>query len=53
MRNQKALQGFKNLKEVKLNKTRIIVNPGKNGAPDQIVGIVMRKHLESFTTKFK
>jgi hypothetical protein len=50
-RNQKALQGFKNLKEVKLNKTRIIVNPGKNGAPDQIVGIVMRKHLENFTTK--
>jgi hypothetical protein len=50
-RNQKALQGFKNLKEVKLNKTPIIVNPGKNGAPNQIVGIVMRKHLERFTTK--
>ena len=37
-RNQKALKGFKNLKEVK-------------GAPDQIVGILMRKHLEKFTTK--
>jgi len=45
------LKGLENLKEVKLNKTRIIVNPGKNGAPDQIVGIVMRKHLANFTTK--
>ena len=44
-RNQKALQSFQKLKDVKLNKTRIIVNPGKGGTPYQIVGIIMKRNL--------
>lgn len=39
-RNQKFLKGFKKLREYKFNKTRIIVNLGQKGTPDQIVEIV-------------
>lgn len=52
-RNQKYLKGFKNLKEIKLNNTRIIVNPGKGDQPDEIVGIVMRRDLKKVTKEFK
>jgi hypothetical protein len=56
-RNQKSLQGFKKLKEYKFNKIRIIVEPGQEGAPEQIVGIVKRSRLtdlmKTFKNKFK
>jgi hypothetical protein len=51
-RNEKSLKGFKKLKEVKLNDVRVIVNPGRKGDPDEIVGIVMRKDLKAFTNGF-
>lgn len=39
-RNQKNFKDFKTLKEIKLTNTRMIVKPGKNGVPDEIVTIV-------------
>lgn len=52
-RNLKFLKGFKSIKEYKFNKIRIIVKPGKKGAPDQIIGIVKRSRLEILLKTFK
>ena len=52
-RNQKNFKGFKTLKEIKLTDTRMLVQPGKNGDPDQIVAIFMRRDLENIASIFK
>jgi len=52
-RNKKNFKGFKTLKEIKLTDTRILVQTGKNGAPDKIVAIVMRRDLEDLVPKLK
>jgi len=51
--NQKNFKGFKTLKEIKLTDTRMLVQPGKNGDPDQIVAIFMRRDLENIASIFK
>lgn len=47
---QKELKGFKYLKEYKFGRrgVRVIVNPGKKGEPDVIVGIVRRDEADLF-----
>nr|YP_010472268.1 hypothetical protein NDC64_pgp075 [Navicula tsukamotoi]UVG41733.1 hypothetical protein [Navicula tsukamotoi]UVG41877.1 hypothetical protein [Navicula tsukamotoi] len=47
---QKELKGFKRLKEYKFGRRgiRVIVDPGKKGAPDTIVGIVRRDRATPF-----
>jgi len=52
-RNEKALQGFQNLKEIKLTNTRLILYPEKGDQPDEIVGILMRRYLHDLANKFK
>ena len=52
-RNQKDFKGFKDIKEIKLNDTRMLVRPGKNGKPDEIVAIVMRRDLKDLAAKLK
>jgi hypothetical protein len=52
-RNQKHLKGFKTLKEIKLTDTRMLVQLEKNGNPDQIVAIFMRRDLENIVSIFK
>jgi len=52
-RNQKDFKGFKTLKEIKLNKTRMLVQPGKNDAPDTIVAIFMRRDMNDISLAFK
>lgn len=48
-RNQKNFKGFK----TKLTDTRMLVQPGKNGGPDQIVAIFMRRDLDNIASIFK
>lgn len=52
-RNQKNFKGFKTLKEIKLTDTRMLVQPGQNGGPDQIVAIFMRRDLDKIVSIFK
>ena len=52
-RNQKNFKGFKTLKEVKFTKTRMLVQPGINGGPDQIVAICMRRDLNNVALNLK
>ena len=52
-RNQKNFKGFKTLKEIKLTDTRMLVQPGKNGGPDEIVAIFMRRDLDNIASIFK
>ena len=52
-RNAKDFKGFKTLKEIKLTRTRMLVQPGKNGAPDKIVAICMRRDLNGLSSSFK
>jgi len=52
-RNQKNFKGFKTLKEIKLTDTRMLVQPGQNGGPDQIVAIFMRRDLDNIVSIFK
>ena len=52
-RNQKNFKGFKTLKEIKLTKTRMLVQPGKNGAPDTILAIFMRRDMDDIVLAFK
>ena len=52
-RNQKNFKGFKTLKEIKLTDTRMLVQPGQNGGPDQIVAIFMRRDLDKIASIFK
>ena len=52
-RNQKNFKGFKTLKEIKLTDTRMLVQPGKNGGPDEIVAIFMQRDLENIASIFK
>jgi len=52
-RNQKDFKGFKTLKEIKLTNTRMLIQVGKNGAPDEIVAILMRRDLDDIVLKFK
>lgn len=52
-RNQKNFKGFKTLKEIKLTDTRMLVEPGQNGGPDQIVAIFMRRDLDNIASIFK
>ena len=52
-RNQKNFKGFKTLNEIKLTDTRMLVQPGQNGGPDQIVAIFMRRDLDNITSIFK
>ena len=52
-RNQKDFKGFKTLKEIKLNKSRMFVQPGKKGATDTIVTIFMRRNIDDIVLVFK
>ena len=52
-RNQKNFKGFKTLKELKFTKTRMLVQPGINGSPDQIVAIFMRRDMDNIASNFK
>jgi hypothetical protein len=52
-RNQKNFKGCKTLKEIKLTDTRMLVQPGKNSDPDQIVAIFMRRDLKNIASIFK
>lgn len=52
-RNEKDFKGFKTLKELKFTKTRMLIRPGKNGKPDEIVAIVLRRDLSDIAKKFK
>jgi hypothetical protein len=52
-RNEKELKGFKTLKEIKLKNTRMLVQRRKDGAPDQIVAIFMRRDMDSITRIFR
>jgi hypothetical protein len=52
-RNQKNFKGFKTLKELKFTKTRMLVQPGINGGPDQIVAIFMRRDMDNIASNFK
>ena len=52
-RNQKNFKGFKTLKEIKLTKTRMLLQTGKNGAPNEIVAIFMRRDLDNIALNFK
>lgn len=52
-RNQKTFKGFKTLKELKFTKTRMLVQPGINDGPDQIVAIFMRRDLDNIASNFK
>ena len=52
-RNQKNFKGFKTLKEIKLTDTRMLVQRGQNGGPDQIVAIFMRRDLDNIASIFK
>ena len=52
-RHEKNFKGFKELKEIKLNDTRMLVKPGQKGAPDEIVIICMRRDLDSVARKLK
>lgn len=52
-RNQKDFKGFKTLKEIKFATTRMLVQTGQNGGPDQIVAIFMRSELDNIASLFK
>ena len=52
-RHQKNFKGFKTLKELKFTKTRMLVEPGRNGGPDQIVAIFMRRDIDKIVSNFK
>lgn len=52
-RNQKNFKGFKTLKELKFTKTRMLVRPGINGSPDQVVAIFMRPDMDHIASIFK
>ena len=52
-RNKKTFKGFKTLKEIKFKTTRMLVQKGKNGRPDEIVAIFMRPELDNIAAKFK
>lgn len=41
------------MKEVKFTKTRMLVQPGINGGPDQIVAIFMRRDLNNVALNLK
>lgn len=50
---KKNIKGFKTLKELKFTKTRMLVQPGINGGPDQIVAIFMRSDMDNIASIFK
>ena len=52
-RNEKDFKGFKTLKELKFTKTRMLVRPGKNGKPDEIIAIFLRRDLDDVAKKLK
>ena len=52
-RNQKNFKSFKTLKELKFTKTRMLVQPGINDCPDQIVAIFMRPNMDKIASNFK
>jgi hypothetical protein len=52
-RDQKNFKGFNTLKEIKLKKTRMLLQSGQNGGPDQIVAIFMRTDLDEIASIFK
>ena len=51
--HKKDFKGFKTFEEIKLNKTRVIIQRGKNGGPLQIVAICMRDDLNNLALKLK
>lgn len=52
-RNQKDFKGFKSLKEFKFSDTRMLMQPGKDGEPDEIVVICMRRDLDDLVPKLR
>jgi len=52
-RNQKYFKDFKTLKEIKLKDTRILIQSGKNGVPDEIVAIFIRSDMDEIVSNFK
>ena len=52
-RNQKNFKGFKTLKEMKFSDTRMLVRPGKNGNPDEIIVIFMKRDLNRVKANLK
>jgi len=53
LQNQKNFKGFKTLKEIKLTDTRMLLQPGKNAGPDEIVAIFIRRDLDNIASIFK
>ena len=52
-RNEKDFKGFKSLKELKFSNTRMLMQPGKDGEPDKIVVICMRRDLDDLVPKLR
>ena len=52
-RNEKNFKKFKTLKEIKLTNTRMLVRPGKDGAPDEILVIFMKKEIKNVENNLK
>ena len=52
-RNEKNFQSFKELKEIKLQDTRMLVKPGQKGAPDEIVVIFMKNDMAKVEKNLK
>lgn len=51
--NQKDFKGFKTIKEIKLKDTQMFLDQKKNGAPDKIITIFMRRNLNDVSSKLK
>ena len=51
--NEKDFKGFKTLKESKFTKTWTLIRPGKNGKPDEIIAIFLRRDLDDVAKKLK
>ena len=52
-RNYKTFKGFKSLKELKFTNTKMLMKQGVNGAPNEIVAIMIRPKLENMGCSFK
>ena len=52
-RNEKTFKAFKSLKECKFTKIRMLVCSGKNGKPDEIIAIFLRRYLDGVAQKLK
>lgn len=51
-RNSKDFKSFKSLTELKVTKVRMLVRNRKEGQPDEIVAIFLRRDLDTITKSF-